>query len=73
MSGYPALQPAFTVRVDIDAPLAVGAQSGSALAIVVSGEYAFSLGNDLRSGASIKKMLMTAADGVWHREKRAWL
>lgn len=35
MTGFPSLQPAFTVRVDIDAPLAVGAQSGSALAIVV--------------------------------------
>lgn len=34
MSGFPSLQPAFTVRVDIDAPLAVGAQSGSQLAIV---------------------------------------
>jgi len=32
--GYPSLQPAFTVRVDIDAPLAVGAQAGSPLVIV---------------------------------------
>jgi RNA polymerase I-specific transcription initiation factor RRN6 len=39
MSGFPSLQPAFTVRVDIDAGLAVGAQSGSALAIVVSSSY----------------------------------
>jgi RNA polymerase I-specific transcription initiation factor RRN6 len=51
MSGFPSLQPAFTVRVDIDAPLAVGAQSGSALAIVVSsiGPLRFAL--PLRGGA----------------------
>ncbi|KAF1993582.1 hypothetical protein P154DRAFT_557650 [Amniculicola lignicola CBS 123094] len=34
MSGFPTLQPAFIVRVDIDAPLGVGGQTGPALAIV---------------------------------------
>lgn len=34
MSGFPSLQPAFTVRVDIDAPLPVGGQAGSPLVIV---------------------------------------
>jgi len=34
MSGFPSLTPAFTVRVDIDAPLAVGAQAGRGLTIV---------------------------------------
>ncbi|KAH7088796.1 RNA polymerase I-specific transcription-initiation factor-domain-containing protein [Paraphoma chrysanthemicola] len=34
MSGFPSLQPAFTVRVDIDAPLPVGGQAGSQLVIV---------------------------------------
>ncbi|KAJ4301355.1 hypothetical protein N0V90_003447 [Kalmusia sp. IMI 367209] len=34
MSGFPSLQPAFTVRVDIDVPIAVGAQAGSDLVIV---------------------------------------
>lgn len=34
MTGFPTLQPAFTVRVDIDAPLAVGAQAGSPLVVV---------------------------------------
>ncbi|ORY09599.1 hypothetical protein BCR34DRAFT_625660 [Clohesyomyces aquaticus] len=34
MADFPNLKPAFTVRVDIDAPLAVGGQAGSALAIV---------------------------------------
>ncbi|KAF2188381.1 hypothetical protein K469DRAFT_627997 [Zopfia rhizophila CBS 207.26] len=34
MSGFPRLQPAFTVRIDIDAPLAVGAQAGAPLAVV---------------------------------------
>ncbi|PVH95248.1 hypothetical protein DM02DRAFT_618053 [Periconia macrospinosa] len=34
MSGFPTLQPAFTVRVDIDAPLSVGGQKGSPLVIV---------------------------------------
>ncbi|KAF2277352.1 uncharacterized protein EI97DRAFT_432231 [Westerdykella ornata] len=34
MSGFPSLQPAFTVRVNIDAPLPVGAQHGRALTIV---------------------------------------
>ncbi|KAF2647196.1 hypothetical protein K491DRAFT_699787 [Lophiostoma macrostomum CBS 122681] len=34
MSGFPSLQPAFTVRVDIDAPMAVGAQTGPGLVIV---------------------------------------
>mgnify|MGYP003624089085 CR=1 FL=1 len=33
-SGFPSLQPAFTVRVDIDAPMQVGGQAGSQLAIV---------------------------------------
>lgn len=33
-AGYPSLQPAFTVRVDIDAPMQVGGQAGSSLAIV---------------------------------------
>lgn len=35
MSGFPSLQPAFTVRVDIDAPLGVGAQAGNDLVVVV--------------------------------------
>ncbi|KAL1798580.1 hypothetical protein ACET3X_002617 [Alternaria dauci] len=34
MSGFPSLQPAFTVRVDIDAPMQVGGQHGPQLAIV---------------------------------------
>ncbi|KAF1950123.1 hypothetical protein CC80DRAFT_496974 [Byssothecium circinans] len=34
MPGFPSLQPAFTVRVLIDAPLAVGGQAGSDLVIV---------------------------------------
>lgn len=34
MSGFPSLQPAFTVRVSIDAPMVVGAQAGSDLVIV---------------------------------------
>ncbi|EUC50753.1 hypothetical protein COCMIDRAFT_81025 [Bipolaris oryzae ATCC 44560] len=34
MSGFPSLQPAFTVRVEIDAPMQVGGQSGPQLAIV---------------------------------------
>ncbi|KAF2203197.1 hypothetical protein GQ43DRAFT_439032 [Delitschia confertaspora ATCC 74209] len=34
MADYPSLQPAFTVRVDIDAPLTVGQQAGSPLVIV---------------------------------------
>ncbi|KAH8724888.1 hypothetical protein GQ44DRAFT_707977 [Phaeosphaeriaceae sp. PMI808] len=34
MSGFPSLQPAFTVRVDIDAPIQVGGQAGSQLVIV---------------------------------------
>lgn len=34
MSGFPSLQPAFTVRVGIDAPMQVGGQSGAQLAIV---------------------------------------
>ncbi|KAH7069112.1 RNA polymerase I-specific transcription-initiation factor-domain-containing protein [Paraphoma chrysanthemicola] len=33
-SGFPSLQPAFTVRVDIDAPMPVGGQAGSQLVIV---------------------------------------
>jgi len=33
-SGFPTLQPAFTVRVNIDAPMAVGGQAGSQLVIV---------------------------------------
>jgi len=36
MSGFPKLQPAFTVRVVIDAPMAVGGQAGTSLVIVVS-------------------------------------
>ena len=31
MSGFPSLQPAFTVRVDIDAPMQVGGQHGAQL------------------------------------------
>ncbi|KAF2682160.1 hypothetical protein K458DRAFT_479015 [Lentithecium fluviatile CBS 122367] len=34
MSGFPKLQPAFTVRVVIDAPMAVGGQAGSSLVVV---------------------------------------
>ncbi|KAL5117872.1 hypothetical protein ACEQ8H_004190 [Pleosporales sp. CAS-2024a] len=34
MSGYPKLTPAFTVRVNIDAPMPVGGQAGSSLVIV---------------------------------------
>jgi hypothetical protein len=34
MSGFPSLQPAFTVRVDIDAPMQVGGQHGPQLVIV---------------------------------------
>jgi RNA polymerase I-specific transcription initiation factor RRN6 len=34
MSGFPSLQPAFTVRVNIDAPMQVGGQAGPQLAIV---------------------------------------
>lgn len=34
MSDFPSLQPAFTVRVSIDAPLAVGGATGTPLAIV---------------------------------------
>lgn len=34
MSGFPSLQPAFTVRVNIDAPMQVGAQAGAGLVIV---------------------------------------
>ncbi|KAJ4368161.1 hypothetical protein N0V83_006517 [Neocucurbitaria cava] len=34
MSGFPSLQPAFTVRVSIDAPMPVGGQAGSSLVIV---------------------------------------
>ncbi|KAF2708982.1 hypothetical protein K504DRAFT_433720 [Pleomassaria siparia CBS 279.74] len=34
MSGFPSLEPAFTVSVNIDAPLAVGAQAGRDLVIV---------------------------------------
>ncbi|KAF2473752.1 uncharacterized protein BDR25DRAFT_256583 [Lindgomyces ingoldianus] len=34
MSGFPSLQPAFTVRVDIDPPLPVGGQCGTSLVIV---------------------------------------
>lgn len=34
MSGFPSLQPAFTVRVDIDPPMPVGGQTGSQLVIV---------------------------------------
>lgn len=33
-SGFPSLKPAFTVRVEIDAPMAVGGQAGSQLVIV---------------------------------------
>jgi RNA polymerase I-specific transcription initiation factor RRN6 len=33
-NGFPSLQPAFTVRVDIDAPMQVGGQAGSQLVIV---------------------------------------
>ena len=33
-SGFPTLQPAFTVRVTIDAPMSVGGQAGSQLVIV---------------------------------------
>lgn len=33
-SGFPSLKAAFTVRVNIDAPLQVGGQAGSALVIV---------------------------------------
>jgi RNA polymerase I-specific transcription initiation factor RRN6 len=34
MSGFPSLQPAFTVRVAIDAPMQVGGQAGAQLVIV---------------------------------------
>ncbi|KAE8828960.1 hypothetical protein PTNB73_05909 [Pyrenophora teres f. teres] len=34
MTGFPSLQPAFTVRVNIDAPMQVGGQSGPGLVIV---------------------------------------
>jgi RNA polymerase I-specific transcription initiation factor RRN6 len=34
MSGFPSLQPAFTVRAQIDAPMKVGGQTGPQLAIV---------------------------------------
>lgn len=34
MSGFPSLQPAFTVRVDIGPPMQVGGQAGTQLAIV---------------------------------------
>lgn len=34
MSGFPSLQPAFTVRVLIDPPMEVGAQHGSNLVVV---------------------------------------
>jgi len=34
MSGFPSLQPAFTVRVDIGPGLSVGAQNGRALVVV---------------------------------------
>lgn len=34
MSGFPSLQPAFTVSVVIGAPLPVGGQAGSQLVIV---------------------------------------
>jgi hypothetical protein len=34
MSGFPSLQPAFTVRVGIDAPMQVGGQAGAQLVIV---------------------------------------
>ena len=34
MSDFPSLQPAFTVRVDIDAPMQVGGQHGAQLVIV---------------------------------------
>ncbi|KAG9377957.1 DUF3237 domain containing protein [Pyrenophora tritici-repentis] len=34
MAGFPFLQPAFTVRVNIDAPMQVGGQSGPGLVIV---------------------------------------
>ncbi|KAF2645875.1 hypothetical protein P280DRAFT_442819 [Massarina eburnea CBS 473.64] len=34
MSDFPSLQPAFTVRVDIDSPMAVGGQAGSDLVVV---------------------------------------
>jgi RNA polymerase I-specific transcription initiation factor RRN6 len=34
MSGFPSLQPAFTVRVDIDQPMQVGGQHGAQLVIV---------------------------------------
>ena len=33
-SGYPSLQPAYTVRVAIDAPMQVGGQAGHQLVIV---------------------------------------
>jgi RNA polymerase I-specific transcription initiation factor RRN6 len=49
-SGFPTLQPAFTVRVDIDAPMAVGGQAGSQLVIVpmVSGTIKSEEGADLK-------------------------
>jgi hypothetical protein len=34
MSGFPSLQPAFTVRVAIDAPMKIGGQAGSQLVVV---------------------------------------
>jgi RNA polymerase I-specific transcription initiation factor RRN6 len=34
MSGFPSLRPAFTVRVEIAAPMQVGGQAGSQLVIV---------------------------------------
>ncbi|EOA87007.1 uncharacterized protein SETTUDRAFT_163086 [Exserohilum turcica Et28A] len=34
MSGFPSLQPAFTVQVAIDLPMQVGTQTGSQLAII---------------------------------------
>lgn len=34
MSGFPSLQPAFTVRVGIDAPMDVGGQRGNSLVVV---------------------------------------
>ena len=34
MTGFPSLQPAFTVRVKIDAPMQVGGQAGPGLVIV---------------------------------------
>lgn len=41
MSGFPSLKPAFTVRVVIDSPMAVGAQAGAPLVVVVSGFWLF--------------------------------